>query len=98
MSKAVINLLLFLVICCSFALSDSTKSSCTKGNEKVYKCKPSDREGDFCPEYYRAVCGYRPGIVCKKAPCNHVTFPNECFACHDVNVESYSYGECTQND
>ena len=98
MSKAVISLLLLLVICCSFALSASPKSSCKKGDQKVYKRKSSDREGEFCPEYYRAVCGYRPDIFCKKTPCVHVTYPNECFACQDTTVESYTYGECTQND
>lgn len=99
MSKLTKGLMLLLVLGCSYILSTSAKSCRGPGDKNtVHKCKPSDREGDFCPEYYRAVCGYKPDIRCFTTPCNHITYPNECFACHDPDVVSYTYGECTQND
>ena len=84
-------LVLLGVLACSLV-------SAKKCPQKVYQCTAASRVGDFCPEIYAPVCGYRPDIVCITTPCNLVTYANSCEACHDETVKSYTVGKCTKLD
>jgi len=65
---------------------------------QVFLCTPATRLGDVCVDIYQPVCGYRPDLNCLTTPCNHITYPNRCEACHDSDVVSYTKGECTELD
>ncbi len=62
---------------------------------KTKTCTAESRQGDVCAQVYAPVCA-RVNIQCIKAPCNPIeqTFSNNCEACHNGLVESYSEGEC----
>jgi len=62
--------------------------------DQVFICTPALRVGKVCVDIYEPVCGHRPDLRCFTTPCNHVTYSNECKACHDSNVVSYVKGEC----
>lgn len=57
-------------------------------------CTEQSRQGEFCTEQYHAVCGwFKSNVRCIKYPCAQ-TFSNECFACHNENVDYWTEGEC----
>ena len=67
---------------------------CVAANQIIF-CQPSQRQGDACYQIYDPVCA-KVNIQCIKAPCDPVrqTFSNDCEACRNPLVESYTKGEC----
>lgn len=59
------------------------------------RCNAEQKKGDVCAQVYAPVCAI-VNVQCIKEPCNPVpqTFSNECEACHNALVESYTQGEC----
>jgi len=82
-----------VIFCSVLLLGGSSKTTL-----KEYPCRPEERGNDICIEIYSPVCGYKPGIQCITTPCNHVTYPNSCFACSDPIVRSFTMGECKERD
>jgi hypothetical protein len=62
-------------------------------------CAKGGRDVGACAQIYDPVCA-RVDIQCIKAPCYPVyeTHPNACTACMNPLVESYTVGECANNN
>lgn len=52
-------------------------------------CTRRQRRVRFCTRQYRPVCGYRPGYRNR-----YVTYANDCQACRDSRVTSWTIGRC----
>lgn len=63
----------------------------------VHVCTANQKKGIICTQIYDPVCAYKPNIRCITTPCNYITYPNACQACHDPNVYSYTKGACPAN-
>ncbi|HLC50282.1 MAG TPA: hypothetical protein VJI97_02535 [Candidatus Nanoarchaeia archaeon] len=62
---------------------------------KAVDCNPEQRNEHVCPENIRPVCGwFDPAkIQCIRYPCA-ATYSNNCFACLDEKVISWTEGDC----
>lgn len=67
--------------------------------KNVVTCEPSQRNVDACIQIYQPVCA-TVNVQCIKAPCPPIqeTYGNSCEACSNSLVESYTEGECGNND
>ena len=65
----------------------------------VIVCTPEQRNADACYEIYDPVCA-KMNIQCIQAPCDPIyqTFSNDCEACKNPLVGSYTGGECADNE
>jgi len=62
-------------------------------NYKI-KCTEEQKNAEYCITLEQPVCGwFNENIKCIKYPCAQ-TFSNNCFACMDENVESWTPNEC----
>ncbi len=97
-SSCVIN---FMCIQGEQAFRDQCGCGCQKVNVATQVqpegtlCTPAQKKGNLCTMEYAPTCGwFDPAqIQCLKYPCAQ-TFSNPCTACHNVNVVSYTQGEC----
>ena len=95
MRKLFVCLIILSLFACSSIVAVRPHSRGTRPPKiEKYICQPADREGEYCPEYYHPVCGNRPDLKCEDFDCQYMTYDNECFACHDPDVRSFSEGEC----
>ncbi len=57
-------------------------------------CQTTDRVGEVCAQLYTPTCGwFKSTVKCLRYPCAQ-NFANPCEACHNVQVESWTSGEC----
>lgn len=58
-------------------------------------CSPESRKAEVCTLIYKPVCGWMDPskIQCFAYPCAQ-TYSNECQACQNENVISWTQGEC----
>jgi hypothetical protein len=65
------------------------------GNKAAHQCTDAER-GLACTREYRPVCGL-VAVQCVSAPCPPLpqTFGNDCSACSEPSVLSYTEGACT---
>lgn len=71
-------------------------AACPGAPTESVACSSDQRLVDMCTEQYQPVCAAYQ-VQCITTPCNPVpkTYSNNCFACMDKNVISYTAGECT---
>jgi hypothetical protein len=64
-------------------------------DEPPITCTPEQRGAEVCMEMYAPVCA-SVQIQCVTTPCEPIpkTFSNNCFACREQSVDSYTQGEC----
>lgn len=78
-------------------IEDVDNSDVDKGSEKkVILCTDEQKNSNACTTNYEPVCGLVQ-IQCITTPCNPIpeTFSNNCYACLQDNVISYTEGECS---
>ena len=80
---------------CEFAACPSEEPNVNDADSETVVCTPESKQVAACYELYAPVCGL-VAVQCITAPCDPVpqTFSNDCFACAQDNVISYTHGAC----
>jgi len=64
---------------------------------RKFQCQPLQRKISVCPDVHWPVCGFKPSMECQEDPnCGYKNYNNECEACIDPEVVSYTLGNCEE--
>ncbi len=88
LSKSRLTFCLLLLLISTFAQA---------GIGRKFPCQPLQRKISNCPDVQYPVCGFKPNVECLEDPnCGYEDFKNECEACIDPEVVSYTLGNCEE--